>query len=263
MLQGTFTRPDADASALRFEQVRRAALESEASRRVSPMATAEEMQARLAEQIKAIEVQVAEDAAASQQLLDEAAAKKDEAEAKLHAARDQNEKLRGRIEWLEHALKQKGTEATTPLENYEDIGDWVDKHLSGSIVVLPRAIRETEKNGAFRDIRVFQDALLLLKDFYVPMRRGNADITRDAFETRCRELRLEESGCFSQPNDIKAFPQYWVPYGSEKEACDRHLKYGGGTDPRNMFRVYFFWDDDEQVVVIGHMPTHLPNWKTN
>lgn len=263
VLQGTFTRPDADVSALRFEQVRRASLVSEASRHVSSTATAEDIKADLAEQVKAIEAQVAEDAAASQQLLDEAAAEKNEAEAKLHAARDQNEKLRRRIEWLEHALKQKGTEAITPLESYDDIGEWVDKHLSGSIIVLPRAIRETVKNGNFRDLSAFQEALLLLKDFYVPMRRGNAEMTREAFEARCRELRLEESACFSQPNDIKAFSQYWVPYGSGKEACDRHLKYGGGTDPRNMFRVYFFWDDEEQVVVIGHMPTHLPNWKTN
>ena len=39
-----------------------------------------------------------------------------------------------------------------------------------------------------------------------------------------------------------------------------HLKSGGNTrDPTRCLRIYFFWDDDEQQVVVGSLPGHLEN----
>jgi hypothetical protein len=42
-----------------------------------------------------------------------------------------------------------------------------------------------------------------------------------------------------------------------------HLKNGGNTrDPMRCLRIYFFWDDDEQQVVVGSLPAHLENHMT-
>jgi len=38
---------------------------------------------------------------------------------------------------------------------------------------------------------------------------------------------------------------------------DRHLVKGTSRDPRFCMRIYFFWDDEENVVVVGHLPGHL------
>lgn len=44
-----------------------------------------------------------------------------------------------------------------------------------------------------------------------------------------------------------------------KYLLDWHLKNGGNMhDPARCLRVYYFWDDDNQQVVIGSLPSHLP-----
>ncbi|PZN12536.1 MAG: hypothetical protein DIU63_15940, partial [Proteobacteria bacterium] len=37
-----------------------------------------------------------------------------------------------------------------------------------------------------------------------------------------------------------------------------HIKNGGNTrDPRRCLRIYYFWDEETQVVVIATMPAHV------
>ncbi len=39
-----------------------------------------------------------------------------------------------------------------------------------------------------------------------------------------------------------------------------HVKNGGNTtDPTRCLRIYYFWDDAEERVVIASMPDHIPN----
>jgi hypothetical protein len=55
---------------------------------------------------------------------------------------------------------------------------------------------------------------------------------------------------------------YNVLYGGRQRQLDQHLRKGGGRDPRYVMRVYFFWDDDQQMAVVGWLPGHLDNTLT-
>ena len=185
------------------------------------------------------------------------------AEAMEKAAKDESRLLRQRLEALEHSLRDNDRDLPDePLERYEDIEAWAEKHLVGSIWIAPKAIRQVRK-ADFADIGLFWKTLLMLRDFYVPMRRNSGAPQRAAYENALKELGLEDSGCFGNPNDIQQFPEYKVTYGREELWCHDHIKFGSGYDSRNMFRIYYNWHKDDQVLVIGHMPTHLDNMRTN
>ena len=85
-------------------------------------------------------------------------------------------------------------------------------------------------------------------------------IDREEFEYQCHlvDAGLDESGAIT---DVQAGTQgdtYFVVYQGKRRKLERHLrKGGGGKDPRNQLRIYFFWDDDNQLVVIGDLPEHL------
>ncbi len=210
-----------------------------------------------------LQQQIEDDSAAANELLNEAARARETAEEDRNSAWAESGRLRARIATLEAALSSGKTNSDAPLEDYQKIEEWCAQHLSGHIIVLPKAIRETRRNGASSVIVKFNDALLLLRDFYVPMRRGIEGYSRIRFDEKCRELGLEESACFSTPGAIKQFPEYSIQYNGQKRWMERHLKFGQGYDLQHMFRIYFYWDDDEQVLVIGNMPTHLDNKLTN
>jgi hypothetical protein len=62
---------------------------------------------------------------------------------------------------------------------------------------------------------------------------------------------------------IKKYPKrYKVLYDNcldsgGKRELDMHLKTG--VDSKFLLRIYFFWDEVKEKVVIGSMPDHLPS----
>ena len=78
-----------------------------------------------------------------------------------------------------------------------------------------------------------------------------------------RRMGLEDSRCFSNPNDIRQFPEYKTTYHGCEYWCDNHIKYGSGRDIKNMFRIYYSWHEEDRILLIGHMPTHLDNMMTD
>ena len=103
----------------------------------------------------------------------------------------------------------------------------------------------------------------MLRDFYVPMRRFPGGEKREAYLNELARLGLDDSPCFGNPNDIRGFPEYRVSYRREEVWCNDHIKYGSGYNSRAMFRIYYYWHKEDQILLIGHMPTHLDNMRTN
>ena len=81
-----------------------------------------------------------------------------------------------------------------------------------------------------------------------------------AYEDALAALQLEESA--TGEGSRSDSDQYTVQYGGRRKSLDRHLKKGVTHDPRYCFRLYFFWDDEAQVAVVGWMPSHLDNSMT-
>lgn len=94
------------------------------------------------------------------------------------------------------------------------------------------------------------------------MRREGGIARVERFKEECRKLGIEEEPCFSQKNDIKNFPEYRTTYRGRRVWMDHHFKYGNSGDLRESFCIYFYFDEEEKVVVVGHMPSHLDNWLT-
>lgn len=173
-------------------------------------------------------------------------------------------RYRAQNEGLRAALAAGGSEATRePLLDMSAFGVWVDRNIGSGVWIAPKAVREVEKNGQFQDPALIGEALYALEELYVPMRREPAPARRQAYLARLNELGLEDAPCFTRKNDIRNFPEYAVTYRSEQRWCDQHLKYGGGTDPKLMFRIYYHWHEEEQMVLIGYLPSHLDNNLTN
>jgi hypothetical protein len=95
------------------------------------------------------------------------------------------------------------------------------------------------------------------------MKRQPGQARYDAYSRQLQELGLEDQPCFSQNGAIERFPEYSVTYESKKYWCNDHIKYGSGYDPKRMFRIYYYWHAADEILLIGHMPTHLDNKLTS
>lgn len=264
ILPGTFVRPRPEFEKTRFGNVRASAAELTRSQHAVVTSTNSETEALIAslqDSLAALKHQRDEDSEAAQALLDEAADTQEAIAEEKNELASENSRLRAKLRALGAASSSTPT-TTIPFDTYDQFEDWADATLGQNIEILPRAVREIEKRGTPETLDSFKATLLCIRDYYVPLKiDGGLDLKRK-FEDACRDLHIEETACFAQKGAIKSFPEYRARYGSDSIWLDRHFKFGAGYDPRNMFRIYFYWDDINNVVVIGHAPTHLDNMNT-
>ncbi|WP_420725956.1 hypothetical protein [Hwanghaeella sp. LZ110] len=80
---------------------------------------------------------------------------------------------------------------------------------------------------------------------------------QDDFSQQTKHLGIELSNTFSGARSGEFGDEYFVDYNGRKRELVKHLKKGNDKDQRNCLRIYFFWDEEDQVVVIGYLPAHL------
>jgi hypothetical protein len=217
----------------------------------------EEENQRLTEDLKSIRAEF-------DQWLEDAEVFRKEAERGIAELKSQLARARAQIDTLRAAMAGGSpTAERVPLEDYYDFEEWASNNLSTCVWIAPKAVKEVEKNGQFENPRLLGDALVMLDELYVPMRRNPSPERRSQYEKRLQDLNCLDQPCFSEKGTIKGFPSYSVTYLGDKYWCDSHIKYGGGTDPKRFFRIYYHWHEDDQVLLIGHLPTHLDNKLTN
>ena len=80
-----------------------------------------------------------------------------------------------------------------------------------------------------------------------------------------RDSRLNgSSGDLRKPlesgiqNDRVGGDSFEFKWNDRNVPVEWHIKNGGNThDPRRCLRIYYFWDDESQTVVIVTMPAHI------
>lgn len=147
-------------------------------------------------------------------------------------------------------------------DTYAEMGTWVQQYLAGRLFLLGRAKREL-KTAAFEDVALVYRSLLLLAFEYRDMRMGFTDDS--AFKSKLLEHGLECSGSIDPMRAGLEGDTYFVNYppGSpQKEFLKFHLCKGASRDPRYCLRIYFFWDEETETVVVGSLPAHLDNQLT-
>ena len=176
---------------------------------------------------------------------------------KLDQSQQLNFRLRTRIESLKREVSTLGYDQGEDMPTtLDDVESWCEGNLGESIFMLNRAYRGL-KRSKLEDIGLVYKTLILLRDHYVQARRTGDGEQMLAFEEACGELGLEEAESISRNRAGEEGESYFVNYQGNRVLLDRHLKKGDARDSRYCFRLYFFWDEEDEQVVVGWLPSHL------
>jgi len=167
--------------------------------------------------------------------------------------RQENDRLRA---FVSATGRDADSEIVIP-DELDDLQEWVQRNLSGRLSLHPRAVRAAKKSP-YEDVPLVYRSLLLLADEYREMRLNR--LQKEDFEARLTEMGLEFERSITRERAGEQGDTYFVEYpaGSGRKAfLEYHLRKGTTKDDRYSLRIYFFWDAEEQQVVVGSLPGHL------
>lgn len=200
-------------------------------------------------------------ASESTALFEESAAELASVEDELRSIRAQNMALAAEVRTLRES---KGVAPITVPDSYGEMVDWVYRNYSDRLVLHPRAVKGI-KTARFEDVGLVYGSLKLLATDYWAMRCNEDSSRRDELSARWEDglaaLKLEYNAQSISETRLGEFREkYTIDYRigmQHKVVLGPHLKYGSTKDDRFCMRVYFLWDDQRQLVVVGSLPAHL------
>jgi hypothetical protein len=178
-----------------------------------------------------------------------------QAEAERDQYRAQLSSLRVKIDSMEERLGTAEQSIEYP-NNLERLDEWALQHFPGRLIVLNRAARAARKSP-FNEPELLYKCLERLARDYVDARRLGKPVD-SLFENL--GVHLERTGDPARLSQWKE--EYFVPHRTRNEFLEWHLKRGSDKNEANTLRIYFFYDEDDQQVIIGHLPGHLTNEMT-
>ena len=185
----------------------------------------------------------------------------------LNWEKGENRKLCSQLETMRFQFESKTGKTVDETDSfpaeYEDIPDWIDKHLSDRLVLHPRAANNVKKSE-YADIERVCRSLQLLAREYRDMRRGLTD-SKGKWDRGINELHLEYSRSISVTRAGEKYDTYTVEYppGSGKKVrLESHLKKGNSRESKDCLRIYFFWDAESERAVVGWLTSHLATRST-
>jgi hypothetical protein len=162
------------------------------------------------------------------------------AESQLRAAGFQIQQLLAR-------LHEQGEEPDAGLalpSSWGEFTEWSAQNLVGRLILSSCAKREV-KATKFKDVRLAARCLLWLANTY---REGRISGNQGNLRTTV------ESGVI---NDRCGSDSFQIDWQGRRCDVEWHIKNGGNTrDPGRCLRIYYFWDDVSQQVVVASMPAH-------
>ncbi|WP_157678468.1 hypothetical protein [Mesorhizobium sp. WSM1497] len=168
--------------------------------------------------------------------------------------------LRGRLVGLEKKIiSDLPTVKITYPRDLESIEDWADEYFLGRLKITPRAQRDA-KDAAFLDIQLVYRCLeYLATEFWEMKTEGGNDLLQKNADTLAGlGVHNESSGAEHLLKEQGGTFEIQWGANNRKRLLDMHLQNGGNTrDPARCLRIYYFWDDDTQQVVVGSLPSHL------
>lgn len=178
-----------------------------------------------------------------------------QAETERDQYRAQLSALRGKINSLEQKIGQSAINLDYP-NSFDLLDEWALKHLAGRLILLNRAVRAARKSP-FNQPEIVYKCLERLAREYVDARRKGAPIV-GLFDDL--GVHLERTGDPARLSQWRE--EYFIPHRTKSEFLEWHLKRGSDKNETNTLRIYFFYDEDDEQVVVGHLPGHLTNEKT-
>ena len=177
--------------------------------------------------------------------------------------KQENIALRLRLDALRaHLIRQSGESPDKEIQipdNYKVMGEWVKEHLAGRLILLPRAERAASK-AEYTEVGMVYRALLILANEDRDSRMGTG--TDKAFRDALAQYGMDFSGSIDKSRAGQEGDAYYVNYPigtTQRVFLQFHLERGNRHEDRYCMRIYFFWDDDTNQVVVGWLPSHLSN----
>jgi hypothetical protein len=210
------------------------------------------------EEVEALKAKIADAQKDVEEFDDVAAQYKREAEGYARETRSlqsQNDALRMAIE----TRTGKSTDADlVPPVNYDDMPEWIEDHFTGRLTLHPRAVQGIKK-AKYADISLVYQCLILLAREYRNMRLGYDD-SRAGWEDGLARLKLRCDPSITESRAGEQGETYIVRYplgSNRRRLLELHLCKGRTKDDQYCLRIYFFWDEDSNQVVVGWLPSHL------
>ncbi len=147
-------------------------------------------------------------------------------------------------------------------ESLDSVENWAQRYWSGKVLLHPRALRGA-KQSVFEDVNLVYVSLTLLAEEYWSLRTATPltrDLRKQGLENKLLTNGLELAPSISSSRAGEQGDEYFIAYpigGLQNRKLDLHLKKGSDREERNCLRIYFFWDADEKVAVIGWLTSHL------
>lgn len=150
---------------------------------------------------------------------------------------------------------EEATAAPEPVEDLSGLADWSLKNTD-RITVLSRAINGAKKSIYENPAAVYA-ALETLAGPYRDYRMAKLD--KAGLNAAFAAAGVQFAGSVGSNVAGSHGDDYFVTWSGRRRFLEFHLGKGGGRDERYCMRIYFFWDDETQQVVVGSLPSHLNN----
>lgn len=177
------------------------------------------------------------------------------AQAERDQYRAQAMAMRALVQRLEAQIGEPRKQLAYP-HTLDQVAEWTLEQYPGRLVLLNRAARAAKKSP-FNEPELVYRCLDRLARQYVEARRSGSPIEA-LFEDL--GVGLERTG---DPNRLSQWKEkYFVPHRGTNQFLEWHLKRGSDHNEANTLRIYFFYDEDDEQVIVGHLPGHLTNSQT-
>lgn len=145
------------------------------------------------------------------------------------------------------------------LKNYDDLEDWADEVLGPHIFIHGKALKDCKRNGHADMLKRLEDTLIAIRDYWIPHKLEGGLDKKEASDKALAALGVADEGCFNRRDKARERPDYSVRDGQVDWVLYDHFKYGNSRRNSEQFRIYYAWDDETKRLIIGKMPSHLPN----
>ena len=180
-----------------------------------------------------------------------------ECQAEAEAAKRDSHWLKVENDRLRKLAEASGIASEVDLpESIQQLPEWAEKQLVGRLALHPRAIRAVKK-ASYEDPGLVYKALLALANEYRDMKLAVDQSLQEPFLKAMKELGIDYGPSIERTRANEQGATYFVEWRQRNRFLENHLKKGSSKDERHTLRIYFFWDEDEQLVVVGSLPGHL------
>ena len=150
-----------------------------------------------------------------------------------------------------------GLDVSLP-EDWNSLFTWAHTTFGSAIEFTSKA-RRIARKSVHGDIPFIAKCIAVLAKEYRDVRMLGDAHSRREYDQRLRELGVTVGPTGAALENRRTADLYTATWERKCYSLDSHLQGSNSRDKRVGLRIYFAWLPEQCTVLIGHLPTHLPN----